>query len=157
VFICLRSQIPSPPHPPPPPETHFMNSCTNSHEEGGRGYGWTSEKVRGALVHKSGRKCLYRYLTYSISSRQKWRHFEFGVSIDIWFMGNKVMDEARALFCCRLVWITPPLPLPHSWWLIQGYTQWHRATIQAPPPSVRADFLKALYVSFCAYCFLCKT
>jgi len=43
---------------PPPPVTHCMNTypCTYSHREGGGEQRSTSEKVRGALVHKRGRK-----------------------------------------------------------------------------------------------------
>jgi hypothetical protein len=43
----------------PPPVTHCMNTypCTYSHRKvGGGGGRWTSEKVRGALVHNRGRE-----------------------------------------------------------------------------------------------------
>ncbi len=87
-FICPKSPIPS-----PPPLLHTVwictYLCTNSDREGG----WTSEKARGALVHKRGRKyqpdwlylqslnsitpqvkktfrvwCLYRYLVHALRS-----------------------------------------------------------------------------------------
>ncbi len=50
---------------PPPPVAHCMNTdpCTYSHRErGGEGDSWTSEKVRGALVHKRGRKYKHDWL-----------------------------------------------------------------------------------------------
>ncbi len=45
------------PLPPPPPVTHWINTVhTPVHIHIGKGEGgrWTSEKVRGALVHKTG-------------------------------------------------------------------------------------------------------
>ncbi len=50
--------------PRSPPVTHCMNTyhCTYSHREGGGGVRWTSEKVRGALLHKRGWKYQHDWL-----------------------------------------------------------------------------------------------
>ncbi len=74
--ICLRPPIP----PPPPPVTHCMNTylCTvHSHREGGRGVRWTSEKVRGAQVHKRGRK--YQHQRQSINSIKHQKRRQLGL------------------------------------------------------------------------------
>jgi hypothetical protein len=55
--------------------------------EGGRGSRWTSEKVRGALVHKMGRKYQHDWL-YLQSKNSTPVKTTFGVLIDIWSMGN---------------------------------------------------------------------
>ncbi len=80
VFICLRSPLPP---------------CYTLYEytPGWRGGGgrWTSEKFRGALVHKSGRKYQHNWLyLQSINSiRHQWRrHLRFGVFTEFgpWFL-----------------------------------------------------------------------
>jgi hypothetical protein len=105
VFIGLR-----PRSPPPTPVTHWMNTdpCTYSHRDGGgRGVRWTSEKVRGALVHKRGQKYQHDWLgLQSINSikHQKRRHLGFGVFIVIWSMVCNEDATGR-------VWCTAAAPL----------------------------------------------
>jgi hypothetical protein len=44
---------------PPPPPTHHVSGYsigTYSHREGGRGGDGTTQKVRGATIHKAGKK-----------------------------------------------------------------------------------------------------
>ncbi len=54
VFICLRPRIS---YPTPLYTLHTCIQSTCSHREGG-GESWSSEKVRGATVHKAGSKIL---------------------------------------------------------------------------------------------------
>ncbi len=66
VFICLRPPIPS----PSPPLLHTIHTPVLIHTgKEGRGGRWTSEKVRGTLVHKRGRKYQHDWLYFqSINS-----------------------------------------------------------------------------------------
>ncbi len=84
---CLSVWGPLP--PPPPLHTKYIYPCTYSHREGGgEGGRWTSEKVRGALVHKRGRKYQHDWLylqSINCVKYQKRRHLGFGVFIDIFF------------------------------------------------------------------------
>ncbi len=78
---------------PPPLLTVWIHTPVFIHIGGG-GDRWTRQKVRGALVHKRGRKYQHDWLyLQSINSiKLYWtpvsRYLEFGVFKDIWSLGG---------------------------------------------------------------------
>ncbi len=77
---------------------------TQGRGEGGWGWMRTSEKVRGALVHKRGRKYQHDWLyLLSINSiKHQWRrHLWFGVFIVIWSMMASLLQH-RGKNCTKM-------------------------------------------------------
>ncbi len=69
---CLSVWGPRSPLPPPPLHTVWILTPVLIHTGKGAGSRWTSEKVRGALVHKRGRK--YQHDWTYILSRNSIKH-----------------------------------------------------------------------------------
>ncbi len=84
-----EAQDPLPKPPPPPLHTVWIHTPVLIHTRMGGGGRWTSEKVRGALVYKRGRKYEHDWLylqSINYIKNQLRRHLGFGVFIDIWSM-----------------------------------------------------------------------
>ncbi len=84
MYLAAGVYLSDAPDPLPPPlHTEWLHTSFYTYSNragGGEGGRWTSEKVRGVLVQKRGRKYQLCWLyLQSINSR-------FGVFIDIWSM-----------------------------------------------------------------------
>ncbi len=102
----------------PPPFTHCIRvyvQSTCSHREGG-GESWSSEKVRGATVHKAGSRILTCLtgspLLQSMNSEKllpqsplqvnyfRWRHFDLVILINPCFVSTLLEKDMRSSSSC---------------------------------------------------------